>query len=153
MVINTRLLGITSGSNLTLPGDSLSGALKKKPPPNSITDLFMTDLWVRRFVLDCADIFGVPSTSKACLSSKDKFLFAYGLMNITTAMRRMDSTWRGMHKKVDPKDAAWEFCRRFYEKYGDQVIPNSSEDTNAGIPIAVKKASRRFRSLPSGSIV
>ena len=153
MVINTRMLGVTSGSNLNSYSDALTSPLKKKPPPNSITDLFSTDLWVRKFVLDCADIFGIPSTAKGCMSSKDKFLFAFGLMHITTAMRRMDSTWRGMHKKVETKDAAWEFCRRFHEKYGDQVVPNSSEDTNAGIPVVVKKSTKRFRSLPSGSII
>jgi len=148
-------LGIVSGSighdklpalNASRPG------LSKTIIPGSLTHMFSNDLWVRKFVLDCADIYGLPTTSQGCMSSKDKFLFAFGLMSITTAMRRMDEAWRGMHKKVDPKDAAWEFCRRFYDKYNEQVVSSPQQDVNAGLPLSVTKKLRSLKSLPTGSV-
>lgn len=148
-------LGITSGSigydrqiEAPLPG------LNKKIIPGSLTHMFTNDLWVRKFVLDCAELFGLPTTSKGCASKKDRFLFAYGLMSITGAMRRMDSTWRAMYKKkVDPKDAAWEFCRRFFEKYGEMVVvnPQAPPPKVASLPAMGSNPFRGLQSLPSGS--
>ena len=147
-------VGVISGSvghdKVTKASSSTPG-FSKKIIPGSLVHMFTNDLWVRRFVLDCADIFGLPSTQDACVSSKDKFMFAFGLMSITQAMRRMDSTWRGMHKKVNTKDAAWEFCRRFYEKYGELVI-TSPQNNNAGVSLNIAKKIQKLRSLPSGSV-
>ena len=150
-------LGVVSGSvghdNLPARKAGVPG-FSKAIIPGSLVHMFSNDLWVRRFVLDCADIFGLPSTSNACMSSKDKFMFAFGIMNITTAMRRMDSTWRGMHKKINTKDAAWEFCRRFYEKYDELVVPSPQDNNsvNRGIPMNIAKKLQTLKSLPSGSV-
>ena len=148
--------GITSGSiSYDKPvGDKLLGSLKKQIIPGSLTHMFSNDVWVRKFVLDITEIFGLPSTSQTCTSKKDRYLFAFGLMSVTAAMRRMDSTWRAMYKKkVDPKDAAWEFCRRFFERYGAMVIesPLPHEQSVPGMQLLNVTSLKKLQSLPSGS--
>ena len=131
----------------------MPASIQKQIIPGSLTDLFMSDLWVRRFVLDCADLFGVPSTSQGCVSKKDRILFTYGLMSITGAMRRMEYVWKPMHNKIDPADAAWEFCRRFHEKYGEMVVTNPTPGEpliSKSTPLTLTRL-KSLRSLPSGS--
>jgi hypothetical protein len=140
---------VVSGSNVQTGKDVVENLVKKTIIPNSITDLYTNDVWVRTFIHECSDIFGVPTTSQTCYSKRDRFMYTYGLMCITSAMRRMDSTWRGMHKKVDAEQAAWEFCRRFHEKYNDLVVPDPS--TGPGVAASLRIGSKLSRSLPSGS--
>lgn len=148
-VINSGSIGYDRKA----PNRMTPASTQKNIIPGSLTHLFTTDVWVRSFVLDCADIFGVPSTSETCVSKKDRLLFAYGLMSITSAMRRLDYVWKPMHNKVDPKDAAWEFCRRFHDKFGEMVVtsPTPGEPSHRGLPPLTVTRLKPSQSLPSGS--
>ena len=109
-----------------------------------ISVLMEQDVWVRTFMHECCRIFGAPCVSAECLSKTDRFLYTFALMGISTSMRRLSSVWKGMYKKVEPKDAAWEFCRRYYEKYKSMVVPDSSDEVATVaklIPKLIKKKS------------
>ena len=95
--------------------------------PKTVQQLLENDIWVRKFVNALCDLYGLPCSSRGLQSATERFMYAFALISITTSMRRMDTTWRGMHSKVEPGDAAWEFARRFHEKYGTMVIPDPTE--------------------------
>ncbi len=141
-----------SGSFSIAPSNQASSKNSKTIMPGTLTYAFVNDVWVRAFVHECADIFGVPILSNLCVSATDRYMYTMGLMSITGAMRRMNDVWKGMHSKVEPKDAAWEFCRRFYEKYGSHVVDTSMEDDLKMLPMLAKKKLRRMRVLPTGSL-
>lgn len=140
-----------SGSIDLQPSDRVVRTKHKKIIRGSIAHAFLNDVWVRAFVHECIELFGFPATSSTCMSSKDKFFYTFSLMGVTSAMRRMPETWRGMHEKVEPDAAAWEFCRRFYEKYGHHVINREDEVGVKALPGLLKKSLKSFQVLPSGS--
>jgi hypothetical protein len=96
-----------------------------------ISVMMAEDVWVRRFMHECCLIFGMPCVAEECLTKTDRFKYAFSLMSVSTSMRRMAPTWKGMYKKMKPKEAAWEFNRRYFEKYGIMVIPSTSDDMDA----------------------
>ena len=93
-----------------------------------ISVIMTQNLWVRQFMHECCALFGMPCVKEQCMTKEDRFKYAFSLMSVSTGMRRFGGIWKPMHERIDPKDAAWEFCRRFYEKTGNMLIPNSSEE-------------------------
>lgn len=109
-----------------------------------ISVLMEQDVWVRAFIHECCLVFGAPCVSSVCLSKADRFLYTFALISVSTSMRRLSSVWKGLYKKVEPKDAAWEFCRRYYEKFNTMVIPDASDGPTIAskvIPKLIKKKS------------
>jgi len=109
-----------------------------------ISVIMTQDVWVRTFMHECCVIYGVPCVADECMSKTDRFQYAFGLMSISTSMRRMPDVWKGLYGKVEPKEAAWEFCRRFYEKFNKMIIPTTSEELEVAsklIPTIIKKKS------------
>ena len=48
-----------------------------------------------------------------------------------------------MHEKIDPKDAAWEFCRRFHEITGKMLVPDSSEEIEMATKLIPKLINKK----------
>ena len=109
-----------------------------------ISVIMMQDVWVRAFIHECCILYGMPCVANICISKTDRFQYAFGLMSVSTSMRRLPDVWKGMYAKVEPKEAAWEFSRRFYEKFNKMIIPTSSEELEMAskiIPTLMKKKS------------
>ena len=118
--------------------------MQEKLLDQPISVMMTQNLWVRQFIHECCILYGMPCVSELCLTKEDRFKYAFALMNISTGMRRFGSIWKPMHEKIEPKDAAWEFCRRFYEKTGKMLVPDSTEDIESAarlIPKLIKKKS------------
>ena len=108
----------------------------------AISVIMNEDVWVRTFIHECCVLYGMPCVSQECMSKQDRFQYAFALMSVSTSMRRMSDVWKSLYKKVNPKDAAWEFSRRFYEKHGKMIIPSSSEEMDMAaklLPTLMKK--------------
>ncbi len=86
-------------------------------------DLYESDAWVRAFMDECFIMWGLPCSTMACMSQKDRTLFAWGMLHITQTMSNDRSTWMGMKDKIQPAKAAWEYSRRMWEKTGMVLIP------------------------------
>ena len=118
--------------------------------PKTIRMLLEDDIWVRKFVDAMCDLYGMPCSSRGLQSQTERFMYAFALISVTTSMRRMENTWRGLHGKVKPADAAWEFARRYHEKYKTMVIPQPSEyEKPEKVPITSNK--KRIHRIHSGS--
>ena len=88
----------------------------------SLPEEFDYDVWVTKFVYELHDFFGMPSNPQECSSKSAKMQFLWARMGISNAMSKSESTWRAMRGKVDPKIAAEEFVRRYYNEYDKLVI-------------------------------
>ena len=83
---------------------------------------FEHDVWVTKFVYELHDYYGLPSSAAACLSKPERMQFLWARIGIANAMNKFEDTWRGMRGKLEPKLAAEEFSRRFYDEYGKFVV-------------------------------
>ena len=88
----------------------------------SLPEEFDYDVWVTKFVYELHDFFGMPANPQECDSKSAKMQFLWARMGISNAMNKLESTWRAMRGKVDPKIAAEEFVRRYYNEYDKLVI-------------------------------
>jgi len=123
----------------------------------SIGDLYSNDRWVRAFMDECLLLWGLPCSSLGCMSQKDRTMFAWGMLHMTHAMKSRRDVWKGMRAKVEPKEAAWEFTRRFYEETnGESLIP-CMPDSDPGTlsltgPMKTDGHDRPVTKVASGSV-
>jgi hypothetical protein len=88
-----------------------------------LSDMYESDAWVRAFMDECFIMWGLPCSTMACMSQKDRTLFAWGMLHITQSMSKDRDIWMGMKEKVLPSKAAWEYSRRFWTTTGMDLIP------------------------------
>ena len=88
----------------------------------SLPEEFDYDIWVTKFVYELHDFFGMPCNPQECSSKSAKMQFLWARMGISNAMNKLEPTWRAMRGKVEPKIAAEEFVRRYYNEYEKLVI-------------------------------
>ncbi len=100
----------------------------KAKDDKEISSLFQDDIWVRRFMQEIYDMFGVPASTSECLNQTDKILFVWGMMNLMSAMKK-NSTWKDLKDVVDPKDAAYIFTEEYYNDTGKMLM--SATDKSA----------------------
>ena len=86
---------------------------------------FDTDPWVAAFVCELFCFYGTPVSSEACFSKSDKIQHLWARIGISNALYLEEPMWRAMKDRVDPKKAAEEFSRRFYNLRNKMVV----EDT------------------------
>ena len=120
-----------------------SKSMKEDLLSQPISVMMAQNLWVRQFIHECCLLFGMPCVSGECMSKTDRFKYAFGLMNVSTGMRRFSHIWIPMHEKIDPKDAAWEFCRRFHEITGKMLVPDSSEEIEMATKLIPKLINKK----------
>jgi hypothetical protein len=91
-----------------------------------LSDLYYTDLWVRRFVIDILEMFGCPVAPEELSSEKDKMLYYWALMSVGKAMKKHASIWKKMKKKGwNPGLSAENFCRWFFDQEKRMVIEDA----------------------------
>jgi len=100
-------------------------------------DLYENDSWMRGFMDECLLLWGLPCSSLACMSQKDRTFFAWGMLHLTHALRKNSAIWKGMKDKIEPDAAAWEFARRFSElSDGEPLIPTLPETSQGQLALS-----------------
>ena len=82
--------------------------IKKKPKDimkeghldQPISVIMTQDVWVRTFMHECCDLYGMPCVAGVCMSKTDRFKYAFSLMSVSTSMRRMDDVWKSIFRKI-----------------------------------------------------
>lgn len=90
---------------------------------NTISELYSNDPWVRDFMEEVYDMFGVPRGTDDCLSREDKILFVWGMMSLVQAMKK-DEYWLELKEHLDPEDAARKYVQNHYEETGILILEN-----------------------------
>ena len=88
-----------------------------------IGELYGTDSWFRAFMDECFILWGYPCSGMACMSQKDRTMFAWGMLHLVQSLTKDRATWEPMRDKIEPDAAAWEYSRRLYETTGLELIP------------------------------
>ena len=94
---------------------------------NTISELYSNDPWVRDFMEEVYDMFGVPRGTDDCLSKEDKILFVWGMMSLVHAMKK-DEYWLELKEQLDPEDAAHEYVQNHYEETGILILEKPEVD-------------------------
>jgi hypothetical protein len=89
----------------------------------TITELFAEDPWIRSFMQEIYDMFGMPVSSSECYSKTDKIMFVWSMMCLVQAMQK-DNSWNEMRKEIEPDKAAELFVREHFEKNGRLLLDN-----------------------------
>ena len=88
-----------------------------------IGELYSNDSWFRAFMDECFLLWGFPCSGLACMSQKDRTMFAWGMLHLVQSLNKDRKTWEPMRDKLEPDKAAWEYSRRLWESTGLDLIP------------------------------
>ena len=88
-----------------------------------IGELYSNDSWFRAFMDECFILWGFPCSGLACMSQKDRTMFAWGMLHLVQSLNKDRQTWEPMRDKIEPDKAAWEYSRRLWESTGIDLIP------------------------------
>lgn len=94
-------------------------------PYEGISEVFDSDPWFRKFYMAIATFYGIPFSTNDALSKQGKILSAFGSINITLALEEGLKVWHPWWKEkreVTP-ELAEEFCRAYFEKTGQHIVP------------------------------
>ena len=94
----------------------------------TISELYSEDPWVRGFMQEVYDLFGIPKSTETCLCRKDKIMFIWAMMNLVRAMNQ-NPMWMELRDKEEPQDAAYSFVKDHFEKTGAMLLDNLIEET------------------------
>ena len=103
----------------------------------TISYLYENDDWVRDFMQEVYDMFGLPVSTEDCLNRQDKILFVWGMMSLIKAMKS-DFNWLELKHTHTPEEAAYEYAKKHYDSLGEHILErqelfttsDESEDIN-----------------------
>ena len=105
--------------------DEIFFVSKKEIIGESLADLFQRDDWVKGFMSEVYDLFGLPTSTEKCLSKSDKILFVWGMMNLVQAMKTHEA-WKTLKENsVEVEEAAYQYVKSYYEKTGKILIDSA----------------------------
>lgn len=94
-------------------------------PYKGISDVFDNDPWFRSFYMEIAALYGLPVSQKHAYTKQEKILSAFASINISIVLEQSIKVWHPWWKEkreITP-ELAEEFCRGYYERTGEQVVP------------------------------
>jgi len=94
-------------------------------PYNGISEVFDNDPWFRSLYMEIAAFYGLPVSQSSAETKQEKILSAFASINISIVLEQSIKIWHPWWKekrKVTP-ELAEEFCRGYYERTGEQVVP------------------------------
>jgi|APSaa5957512535_1039671.scaffolds.fasta_scaffold249155_2 hypothetical protein len=98
-----------------------------------LNELLYEDVWVRQFMYEVYDMFGLPVSNDDCLNKAERILHVWGVMCLVEEMKRNED-WKAYKLCLEPQDAALKFVESYYNKTGKLLIENPAElETQAGI--------------------
>lgn len=93
----------------------------------NITELWAKDPWVREFMEEVYDMFGMPVCTDDCYSKTDKILHVWAMMTLVQEMK-ISNSWFEMKETMDAEDAAYLFVEDNFKKSGRLLLQNIIED-------------------------
>lgn len=92
----------------------------------TIADLFVEDPWVRSFMQEVYDMFGMPISSESCMNKSDKILFVWSMMTLVQEMKRNEA-WISMKEEMTAEEAAYSFVESHFNKTGSLLLENITD--------------------------
>ena len=92
-----------------------------------LTDLYENDPWVRGFMEEVYDIFGLPKCTDRCIGTTDRILYVWGMMSLVHEMKRNEA-WKSYKETMAPEEAALAFIRLHYEETGRLLMESHYRD-------------------------
>jgi len=89
----------------------------------SARDAYENNKWFREFFFEIIEMYGYPISITGCISQKEKIMFSWAILNVTSALRKERGLWCTLFDVDDPIMTADFFCRTFYERRKMHVIP------------------------------
>jgi len=89
----------------------------------SVRDAYENSSWFRRFFFEIIEMYGYPISIIECINQKDKIMLSWAMLHVTSALKIEKSLWCNLFNVNDPVMTADFFCRAFYEKRKEHVIP------------------------------
>lgn len=86
-----------------------------------ISELYQNDPWVRGFMYEIYDMFGLPASTDDCLNTSDRILYVWGMMSLVHEMKRNEA-WKDYMSEMSESDAALKYARDYYEETGKLLI-------------------------------
>jgi len=90
----------------------------------TIRDAYENSPWFREFIYEIINMYGFPVSSLDCETQQDKIMFSWAMLHVTSALEKERGLWYTLFDVDDPVMTADFFCRTFYEKRKDHVIPS-----------------------------
>ena len=83
------------------------------------------DPWTREFIHHVCDVFGMPATSLECNTARDRMMFAWSMLHVTSKLRMHNTFFTDVKESdTEPAMAAEAFARHVYDVTGEMVIPS-----------------------------
>ena len=90
-----------------------------------LSDLYQNDPWVRSFMYEVYDMFGLPASTDTCMCTSDRILYVWGMMSLVHEMKRNES-WKDYKLTMNPEEAALRYIREHYEETGKLLMESQS---------------------------
>lgn len=94
-------------------------------PYKGLSEVFDNDPWFRCFYMEIAAFYGLPVSQASAESKQEKILSAFASINICIVLEQSVKIWHPWWKEkreITP-ELAEEFCRGYYERTGEQIVP------------------------------
>ena len=93
----------------------------------TLGELCESDPWVKNFMKETYNIFGMPRSIDDCLNQSDKILYVWSMMMLVREMKT-DETWKGLREDNNPEDAAYTFSKNYFDKTGKFLLASPSDE-------------------------
>lgn len=88
----------------------------------NLPEEYESDPWTAVFICELYDLYGIAVSGPACMTKADKIQYLWATIGISNALSKEEPMWRAMRNRVQPKEAAEEFARRYYNLRNKMVI-------------------------------
>ena len=85
----------------------------------TLGELCESDPWVKNFMEETYNIFGMPRGIDDCLNQSDKILYVWAMMMLVREMKT-DETWKDLKESNCPEEAAYKFSHLFFPQNLEQ---------------------------------
>ena len=97
-----------------------------------LSELYQNDPWVRGFMQEVYDMFGLPMSTDDCMSTSDRILHVWGMMTLVHEMKR-NASWKSYKETMDPLEAALQYARDYHEETGRLLIESQTDISSGGM--------------------
>lgn len=88
----------------------------------SISQAFMENPWMFKFVSGICDYYGMPCTSEECSSKRERMMYAWAVSSVIGALSKYRILWLSGFEKYDLEILIPSFIESYRELAGCEVI-------------------------------
>ena len=112
---------------LSYPPSELNMIDYKQILSKSLSELSENDPWVKNFMQETYNIFGMPKCIDDCLNQSDKILHVWSMMMLVREMKT-DEIWKDLREDNDPEEAAYKFAENYFDKTGRFLLSSPTDE-------------------------